>query len=912
LRLIAVLAVVAALTLIVASVRIVSDDEVVLTGEGTDVSELASGLRLVRPFASVRRYKLHRRYDLTGEHALEVRLPTRKSAGIEGAVELEFVRDRVASLDSQYGVKVFDRLVRPLLERELAALLSQGAEATPEFLRSSAAIVRDGVNEKTAALGIEVVSVELSGAAEGGRVEHDLRRSEGVKVFVLGLDGYDWLMVERVLETHSLENIQMIRREGAWGNLRSMEPLVSPLIWTTMVTGVTPDVHGITDFLVRDEDTGEDVPVMSSMRRVPALWNITSLFDGLTCGFIGWFASFPAEEVEGFVVSDRFAYHMFDPGWKHGEGRGPGTGQTYPPGLYAEIESLKVRPEDVKGELGSYVAGQIGSLQAEFDPSDVESNLRLVISAYKTYERVMEHLYTARRPDLFGIYFEFTDSVGHLLMRYMKPAMAGVSTEDEERYGQGMGATYHEADRIIGDVLAMIDESTVLVIVSDHGFKSGDMRPLSDSRMGFGQAIEWHRINGSIALYGGIVRQGYELKDASVKDIAPTILYLLGLPVDRKMVGKVLLDAFDESWVRDHPVTYTSVYDSLIVRDEYGTRSSPADKALKDKLVSLGYVAGGNQSLVNLANFYHKNGKYAEALELWKQIVAEDPNDLGAKVGLNNAHYKLGREDLAIRGMLEVLDDDPLNLRALQSLSTIHVEQGRPMQALEYAERGIGADGRDGPSYLNKGNALRLLGRHEEATRAFRKAIEFAPDLAEAYANLAQTYAETGRPTSALEMAQKAIELASGQPQIQYVYGIALSANGRNQEALEQFLDVIAVNRGFVPAYIAASRILGEQGKTDSVIALCTAALDTPSRYAAFVHNLRGAAYWMQGDMERGAHDFRSALALDETYLPARVNLAKVYIQQGRRQDAVTELRRVLAVNPNYPEAQSLLQALTR
>ena len=49
----------------------------------------------------------------------------------------------------------------------------------------------------------------------------------------------------------------------------------------------------------------------------------------------------------------------------------------------------------------------------------------MVISAYRTYEQVMKKLYPEYGPDIFGVYFEFTDSIGHLFMKYMRPAMVG-------------------------------------------------------------------------------------------------------------------------------------------------------------------------------------------------------------------------------------------------------------------------------------------------------------------------------------------------------------------------------------------------------------------------------------------------------------------------------------------------------
>jgi tetratricopeptide (TPR) repeat protein/predicted AlkP superfamily phosphohydrolase/phosphomutase len=893
------------------SIKTIGKGEVAVIGEGPALRRLKSGINFIRPFAAVRTYGLRQRHDLTGDEALSVKLSARKGIRIDCTIELELEEDKVLGLDRDYRGRVFDKLVRPLLAREVSRIVRAGDRRDPAVLAGAGADVRASINEKTQQLGIRITSLSFGTPQELDRLAHDLKQIDGVKVFILGLDGYDWLIADRVLETHELENIQRIRKRGAWGNLRSMEPLISPLIWTTMVTGVTPDVHGITDFLITDEDTGDEIPVTSSMRRVPALWNIASLFD-MTCGFIGWFASFPAEEVEGFVVADRFAYHMFDPSWQRDKGRLPSAGMTYPEGMYREINPVKVAPEEIRDELKAYINGPIGALKAGYDPDDTDSNLRLIISAYRTYENIMKRLYPEHRPDLFGIYFEFTDSVGHLLMKYMKPAMSGVEPKDEQRYGDGMAAAYVEADRIIGEVMDMLDENTVLVILSDHGFKSGDMRPLTDSRMGFGQAVEWHRINGSIALYGSIIKPGYVLQDAGVMDVAPTVLHMLGLPVDRKMTGRLLLDAFDEAWVEAHPVRYTAQYDSLIVGSEYSVQPSAADKALKDKLVSLGYVAGGGRSLVNLANYYHTSGKFKEALEIWQEIVEKDPGDLGARIGMSNAYYGLGKEDMAIRGLTEVLEIDPGNLKALHSLCTIHVEQGRAAEVLKLAQRGLRIDDTDGNCYFNLGSALQLMGRDEEAAHAYRKAIRYAPDLAEAYANLAQIYVTDRRPGQALEAAQKAVDLAADKAEMHYVLGMALEANDRKQEALERYRAALSLNPDFTLAYIGASGILLARGKIDSVITLSAEALRTPSQYTAYAYDMRGTAYFSKGNLKQAARDFTSAVKANSSYLPARINLAKVHIQQGDPEDAAAQLREVLRVQPNHPEATALLRSLNR
>jgi hypothetical protein len=483
------------------SVRMVGEGEVYVTGSGSGRKVLTAGVHFIRPFSGARKYSLRQAHDLSGGAALRLETVTKGAIVVEGRLEVALDPARVLEVDGVYGEESFDRVVLPLIEREARAFVAEHYDGSPQFLASLSAAVRDNVNSGIGPLGLDLASLEFVSILREGDISSRIERADGLRVFILGFDALDWLVYEEVARTHPLPNLKKVRDGGAWGNLLSIEPLISPLIWTTMVTGVTPDRHGIMDFLVKNPETGEEVPVTSWMRRVPALWNMCTS-SGLSSGFIGWFASFPAEEVDGFIVSDRVAYHMFDPAWQRGERDDTAAGLTYPPGLHRGIAGLVAAPEDVTDMVSLYVDGPVGRLGREFDPADPLSSLRLIISAYRSYEGIMKNVYTAERPDLFGIYFEFTDSVCHLFMRYMEPAMPGTEAEDAKRYRYGVHRAYVEADRILGDVLDMLDDSTLLIIMSDHGFKSGSMRPLTDSRIGFGQAIEWHRIIGYHVLAG--------------------------------------------------------------------------------------------------------------------------------------------------------------------------------------------------------------------------------------------------------------------------------------------------------------------------------------------------------------------------------------------------------------------------
>ena len=122
------------------------------------------------------------------------------------------------------------------------------------------------------------------------------------RVVVLGLDGMDPQTVDLLMSEGKLPNFARLRQEGAYGRLETSRPILSPIIWTTIATGKTPDQHGIGHFVAVNPQTGEDLPVTSRMRRVKAMWNILS-DAGRRVDVVGWWATWPPENVNGAIVS---------------------------------------------------------------------------------------------------------------------------------------------------------------------------------------------------------------------------------------------------------------------------------------------------------------------------------------------------------------------------------------------------------------------------------------------------------------------------------------------------------------------------------------------------------------------------------------------------------------------------------
>ncbi|MCC6539186.1 MAG: alkaline phosphatase family protein [Bryobacterales bacterium] len=83
-------------------------------------------------------------------------------------------------------------------------------------------------------------------------------------MIVLGIDGMDPVFVER--HWSSLPNLARLRQDGGFAPLATTMPPQSPVAWSTFITGLGPDGHGIYDFVHRDARTRQPVSSMNATR----------------------------------------------------------------------------------------------------------------------------------------------------------------------------------------------------------------------------------------------------------------------------------------------------------------------------------------------------------------------------------------------------------------------------------------------------------------------------------------------------------------------------------------------------------------------------------------------------------------------------------------------------------------------
>jgi predicted AlkP superfamily phosphohydrolase/phosphomutase len=400
------------------------------------------------------------------------------------------------------------------------------------------------------------------------------------KVVIIGIDGMEWEIADALLEEGKMPNLARVIEAGTRSDFHSLVPLQkSPAIWTTLATGKGLSKHRIGGFV---GDT-EDQPLMNSTGwRARSVWDILGE-KGYTVGLVGWLVTWPAQEVNGYCVTERITYSPED-GYPHI------PDLVYPPELEAELEPLRASMTGTTDEeVEDLLSGEDWRRGMESRVWGGVQTVRTIYASDETIRNVSNHLLATReQPDFFAVYFLGVDRASHRFWGPMRPWSVSMRMDDEviEAFKNVVPAYYERVDELIGEVLDAVDENSVIIVCSDHGFR-GPLRTKEGMQLG----IKMHRDIGILAAKGPGIRKGATLTNASVLDLTPTILALLGEPVGRDMDGFVLTELIEEDILAENPVEYIDTYEKEEQpEDSDEPIESDLDDAIREELRSLGYI----------------------------------------------------------------------------------------------------------------------------------------------------------------------------------------------------------------------------------------------------------------------------------------------------------------------------------
>ncbi|HMB70675.1 MAG TPA: alkaline phosphatase family protein [bacterium] len=402
------------------------------------------------------------------------------------------------------------------------------------------------------------------------------------EVVLIGIDGFDWNLVDPLVEAGRMPVMERLLAEGTRADLLTLVPLEkSPVIWTTIATGRLPGEQG-RGFLVPTEDdrTGETRQVYTAWHRTHrAFWNILSE-QGRTVSVLGWLETWPAEPVNGSIVTDYVKYFVEQGGDPSGADR-----RTWPDSLYAEFDSLVVFPSDLPDpELAPFLGEELPP-----DPPKVLRDklnvLRWVWAGDLTFTAIARSFLRERPEETMAIYLRGPDAICH---DFWGDRMEAAESGEPGLFGDTIDAYFQEADRQVGEILKEIDLTrTTVFLVSDHGFQGPRTALDGSSRFG----IYMHRELGTVLTAGPwAAGKGLRVEGARVQDVLPTLLHGLGLPVAEDLDGVVAKQLLSPAGGRDRPVETIATYEiGDRARDPEAPESPVADE-IREQVEALGYV----------------------------------------------------------------------------------------------------------------------------------------------------------------------------------------------------------------------------------------------------------------------------------------------------------------------------------
>lgn len=608
------------------------------------------------------------------------------------------------------------------------------------------------------------------------------------KVLLIGWDAADWKVINPLMDIGLMPSLQSLVEQGVMGKLATLDPILSPMLWTSIATGKRPYKHGIHGFTEPDPSGKGVRPIFNTSRTCKAIWNILNQ-ESKKCHVVGWWPSHPAEPINGTMISNFFQRPetRTDRPWSMP------NGTIHPPEKTEFFAKLRVHPNEMSAE---HIRPFIPALEKVDQINDprlgiVTSNLAATASLHCAATYILDH----EEWDFTAVYFDAIDHLCHGFMKYYPPRRPHISIQDFELYCEVVNGIYRFHDMMLGRYLELIDDDTTVVIVSDHGFHPGDNRPETLPNEPTAPAIE-HSPYGIIAMKGPGIKKDELVFGASLLDVTPTLLHIFGLPPANDMDGKVLVSAFENGETKA-PIDSWETVEGNDGRHSSDTVVSDEDtEAELRQLIELGYVddPGDNveaavklaldENNYNLARSYINGQLWDEGIRLLEALHEENPDILRYATYLANAYQFVGKFKQArkvVNHIREILDRENPQVDLLEG--ALLLSEQRPLKALELFKK-VEAETGDQPQLrLKLANAYFQLNQFDETERLLIGVLENDEEEVGAWYLIGLCYFNLARYELAIEHLLQAIGLQYYQPIAHYYLAESLLALQKYEEA---------------------------------------------------------------------------------------------------------------------------------
>ena len=700
------------------------------------------------------------------------------------------------------------------------------------------------------------------------------------RVLLIGWDAADWKIIHDLVERGMMPTVKSMIERGTMGNLRTLSPVLSPMLWTSIATGKRPYKHGIYGFTEPAPDGKSIRPMTNMSRKSKAIWNILNQNDYRSV-VVGWWPSHPAEPINGVMVSDYF----------HKAPKKPGDAWpvlpscVHPSEKLEEVAGFRIHPQELDpAQILAFVPEG-----AEIDQS-VDARVAMImkmLSECTTVHNTATHLLENEEWDFGAIYYDAIDHFCHGFMKYHPPQQKTIADEDFRMYQNVVTTCYVFHDMMLKRLLEFTNDDTTVLLVSDHGFHPDHLRPKSIPAEPAGPALE-HRDYGIFLANGPNVKSDHLLHSANLLDITPTILSVYGLPIGDDMDGQPLTDIFAEE------PTIESIESWENVDGDHGQHSKeyvvdPAEsQALMEQLVALGYIEPPDENTesaiaktqceldYNLARAYMDAGMHGEAVPLLVELYKQFPLEFRFGIQLANCLRSMER-NIELKNLVKDLNNR-WRVAAVEAKARLKeiLESGRERKKQWEELKKIDDENKDDP------DAPRLA--------------QVTPD---------------GKPLLFEENERHGIRrlraIARGNPQtLDFLAATVASAAGEFEEALE-FLEQSNITQSKNPGFLFhVGNVYVGLNRFEDAESAYRRGLEIDEFHPNCLMGLC-RTYGLMGNPEKAIDLGKQAIGLKYHFPLAHFFLGKAYLQTGDIDLGISSLRKAVDQNPNFVEAHRLL-----
>ncbi len=392
---------------------------------------------------------------------------------------------------------------------------------------------------------------------------------QGPRIVMLLLDGASFEYVLPRVAEGRLPAFARLLEKAAVMDLATVRPTQPDPVWAAVATGMYPSKNGVrsaASYYARNDSRGVDLlpdhcfshalvhlgfirdePNAATTWRARPLWSIASQA-GVRVGVARWPLTYPAADVDGFIVSDRFHQLVGT--------IGEFDRAASPLDVLPALEAAFTEPtSDVEPQPAGNGPGG--------DPGSGTSPEAEALRRDRLYSRAMHDLSAEMKPRLTALRYDGLDTVGHYYLRYTQPrSFRDVPEEERRRFSQVIDRYYAFIDGEVGAALDAMTPGDLLMIVAGFG-----MEPLNPVKETIGRLLGDADFSGTherapdgfLIAYGAAAEPGRRQR-GSIVDVAPTVLYFLGLPVARDMDGFARADLFTRAFTGERPIVFIPSY----------------------------------------------------------------------------------------------------------------------------------------------------------------------------------------------------------------------------------------------------------------------------------------------------------------------------------------------------------------